>query len=195
MTCVPPVLSSGETNAQPRGQTSPGLPGRQPTVWHGGECVEQHRAVRLLAAPHTPKFLGGGRAKQRPNREAMATERLNVKDIWVASHRADIRQAIAREAKLLRHDQRPPPEFPPRHFAIARQKGWQQSCDGDQAKENLMRAQRARFIETRKFSILNPKNGQQLKFLHPRGFLTGRDTNLSSASMSPGPPRDRARNH
>src|ERR1019366_8034243 len=71
MTCVPPVLSSGETNAQPRGQTSPGLPGRQPTVWHGGECVEQHRAVRLLAAPHTPKFLGGGRAKQRPNREAM----------------------------------------------------------------------------------------------------------------------------
>jgi formylglycine-generating enzyme required for sulfatase activity len=48
---------------------------------------------------------------------------------------------------------------------------------GDQAKQNLMRAEKAPFIETRKFSILNPKDGEQLRFLHPRCFLTGRDTN------------------
>ena len=40
-----------------------------------------------------------------------------------------------------------------------------------------MHAPKAPFIETREFSILNPRDGKQLRFLQPGAFLTGRETN------------------
>lgn len=53
---------------------------------------------------------------------------------------------------------------------------WRRDLDAE-ARTRLMRAPRAPFIETREFSILNPKDSKQLHFLHPNAFLTGRETN------------------
>lgn len=44
-------------------------------------------------------------------------------------------------------------------------------------RARVMRAPKPPYIETRQFLVLAPQNGEQLRFLHPRGFLTGRDTN------------------